>query len=152
MVGLKCLKKDLRNSFSKIQKLPQITGLIHKMIIIAARNNSNEVLRHEASSLNQRRKTTMEQIKKDPRQIVHHSIFSHNNCCSDGQSELVDAVSDSLAPKSKTFSKCKDARASSNCLENSDEHWMDETFLEHFWDITSPEEFAHGVKSLFERS
>ena len=121
------------------------------MIIITARNNSNEVLRNEASSLNQRRKTTMEQIKKDPRQIVHHFMFNHN-VCFDGQSELVNEGSDQVAPKSKTFSKCKDASASSECLENPDEHLMDETFLEYFWEITSPEEFADGVKNVFEQS
>ena len=94
----------------------------------------------------------MEQIKKDPRQIVHHFMFNHNNVCFDGQSELVNEGSDQVAPKSKTFSKCKDASASSNCLENPDEHLMDETFLEYFWEITSPEEFADSVKNVFEQS
>lgn len=121
-------------------------------MIITGKNNPSKVLKHEASSLNERRKTIMEQIKKDPNQIVQHFISNHNNVCFDGQSELVNRVADRLVPGSKTFYKCETTSASLNCVENPDEHLVNEIFLEHFWDVISPEEFADCMKSMFERS
>ena len=121
-------------------------------MVITGKNNSSEVLKHEASSLNERRKTIMEQIKKDPNQIVHCFISNHNNVCFDGQSELVNRVADQFAPGSKTFYTCETTSASLDCVENPDEHLVDEIFVEHFWDVISSEGFADCMKSMFERS
>jgi hypothetical protein len=132
--------------------------------MIPAKNNPSDTLKQEASSLNRRRKTIMEQIKKEPRQIIHH-LFNHNSPYLDGHSELhslakcsvkktknSDKTCDQEPPNSKTFSECKNRSASLGCLEPCDERAIDETFLEDFWDIISPEEFGDIVRRVFEQT
>ena len=124
--------------------------------MIPAKNNPSDILKQEASSLNRRRKTIMEQIKKEPRQIIHH-LFNHNSLYLDGHSELHrHSLTKCSVKKTKNSDKTCDQEppnsASLCCLEPSDERAMDETFLEDFWDIISPEEFGDIVRRVFEQT
>jgi hypothetical protein len=118
--------------------------------------------------LNERRKTIIQRIKKEPSEILHH-LFNHNNFCLD--CHLDDDDSDNLtessanktkksgegseqgAPNTKTISECKEvSTAGLGYLEHCDQRLPDETFLENLWDIISPEEFGDIMRRMFEQS
>ena len=155
------MQKEKDRTITMKSIIHQADQVIRKLIStkleeLKVQKNPSDILKQEASSLNQRRKRAMELIKKEPRQIIHH-VFNHKSFRLDDHSKRGTGN-----PPESSMSKTKESNESwegnaknfsseyeneNSCL-SYDQRMMDET-LENFWEIVSAEEFNNIVRNVF---
>ncbi|XP_028391014.1 LOW QUALITY PROTEIN: L-seryl-tRNA(Sec) kinase-like [Dendronephthya gigantea] len=141
---------------SIIHQLDQVLRkhISHKLEEIKVKNHSKDMLTREAATLNQRRKSIMELVKKDTR-IVTNQVNILRDL--DVDSEKDDSSSESTSNKTSEFEKTTDKSCSAITVTggrgHSDERILDESFLlDNFWDVISREEFGDIARKIFEQT